>query len=36
VLVKSEVIAVLRTRWNQDQHPDPESTTVPTGADGKE
>ena len=36
VLVKSEVIAVLRTRWNQDQHPDTESTTVPTGADGKE
>ncbi|TCC33894.1 DNA-binding protein [Kribbella capetownensis] len=29
-LVKSEVIAVLRTRWNQDQHLDPQATVAAT------
>ena len=36
VLVKSEVIAALRSRWNQDPQPDTDSITVQTGADGKE
>ncbi|MFG1629008.1 hypothetical protein [Kribbella sp. NPDC049227] len=33
-LVKSEVIAVLRTRWNQDQHHDLQATVA--AADSKE
>jgi excisionase family DNA binding protein len=36
VLVKSEMIAALRSRWNQGSSPATDSITVQTGADSKE
>ena len=36
VLVKSEVIDVLRSRWNQDPALDTSSGTIQAGADSKE